>query len=85
MIWNRDNAEATWNVQVGDKITVEEYLKNDSTSAEIEPSDFVCVGRSLNLIRGQEDVVKLEIGGDILGYTEKVKKRIQQLTGSSFE
>ena len=84
VIWNRDNVEATWNVQVGDKITVEEYLKSTSTNAEIEPADHVCVGRSLFMVRGQQDIIKLQIGSDQLGIMENVKQQLQTTTASQF-
>ena len=84
VVWNRDNSEASWDVKVGDKITVEEYLTATSSNPEIEPDDFVCVGRTVNMQRGREDRVSLEIGGENLGLTEQLRKQFKNLNTAQY-
>ena len=84
VVWNRDNSEASWDVRVGDKITVEEYLTATSSNPELEPEDFVCVGRTINMQRGREDVVNLEIGGENLGLTEQLRKQFKTINTAQY-
>lgn len=78
VIWNRDNADASWNVQVGDKITLEEYVYDDSTSAEIGPVDQLVVGRDVQMRRGSEDVVRLDIGGENITMSDMLRRTSSQ-------
>jgi len=84
VVWNRDNSEASWDVRVGDKITVEEYLSASSSSPEIEPDDFVCVGRTINMQRGREDIVNLEIGGEQVGLSDQLRKQFKQINTAQY-
>ena len=84
VVWNRDNSEASWDVRVGDKITVEEYLSTTSSSPEIEPADFVCVGRTINMQRGREDVVNLEIGGEIQSLNDQLKRQFKTINTAQY-
>ena len=79
VIYNRDNADASFNIQVGDKITVEEYIYNDSTVPEIGPVDMVVTGRVINLRRGQTDNIRYQMGGENRTFTDMMR-RSQQST-----
>ena len=79
VIYNRDNADASFNIQVGDKITVEEYKYNDSTVPEIGPVDMLVTGRVINLRRGQTDNIRYQMGGENRTFTDMMR-RSQQST-----
>ena len=79
VIYNRDNADASFNIQVGDKITVEEYIYNDSTVPEIGPVDMLVTGRVINLRRGQTDNIRYQMGGENRTFTDMMR-RSQQST-----
>ena len=79
VIYNRDNADASFNIQVGDKITVEEYIYNDSTTPEIGPVDMLVTGRVINLRRGQTDNIRYQMGGENRTFTDMMR-RSQQST-----
>lgn len=64
VIWSRDNAEANWDVRPGDRITVEEYLREDSNSPDLGPFSQLCLARTITLARGSPDRVRLDIGGE---------------------
>ena len=79
VIYNRDNADASFNIQVGDKITVEEYIYNDSTVPEIGPVDMLVTGRVINLRRGQTDNIGYQMCGENRTFTDMMR-RSQQST-----
>ena len=79
VIYNRDNADASFNIQVGDKITVEEYIYNDSPVPEIGPVDMLVTGRVINLRRGQTDNIRYQMGGENRTFTDMMR-RSQQST-----
>jgi len=73
-------AERTFDVRPGDRITVEEYARADSTSPDIGPLDVLCVARTIRLSPNSEDAVRLQVGAEqptSEKYTMAVEKRGQ--------
>tara|TARA_R110002020_G_scaffold34640_2_gene105181 strand:+ start:887 stop:2140 length:1254 start_codon:yes stop_codon:yes gene_type:complete len=77
VIYNRDNADASFNIQVGDKITLEEYIFESSTTPEIGPIAQLVTAREIIMERGREDFVKLQMGGENRGFTDMMNRNQQ--------
>ena len=75
VIYNRDNSDASYNIQVGDKITLEEFIYPTSTTSEIGPVDELVTGRRVIMERGRQDEIILEIGGQNRGFTDIMQRR----------
>ena len=75
VIYNRDNSDASYNIQVGDKITLEEFIYSTSTTSEIGPVDKLVTGRRVIMERGRQDEIILEIGGENRTFTDMMQRR----------
>lgn len=84
VIWSRDNAEANWDVRPGDQITVEEYLREDSTSPDIGPLTQLCLARTITLSRGAPDRVRLDIGGEVPSEIDLIRGASRRSEEASF-
>lgn len=65
VIWNRENMQREWDVLPGDRVTVEEYLREDSDVPDIGPYASLCVARTVTVTPDAVDVVKLEFDEEL--------------------